>query len=116
MADGPAVRVPVRPAMSRLEQLEKLIALSPEDPLAHYALGLEYTNLERYEPAIAAFEQTLKVDAKYSAAYYHKARAEIKAGRRDAALSTLKLGLEVAASVGDQKTVAEMRLLRDTIT
>ncbi len=102
--------------MSRLEQLQKLVAASPGDPLSHYALGLEYINLQQYAPAIAEFETTLKVDTKYSAAYYHKARAEIKAGRREAALETLKVGMEVATSAGDQKTVAEMRLLRDTIT
>ena len=102
--------------MSRLEQLQELVATSPDDPLTHYSLALEYNNLERWDDAIAAFEAALKVDAHYSAAYYHKARAEIKASRREAARSTLTVGIEIAGAAGDAKTVREMKDLLDTIS
>jgi len=102
--------------MSRLEQLQKLRAMSPQDPLAHYVLGLEYLNREQWEDAIAAFDDALRVDPKYAAAYYHKARAEIKAGRRAAARGTLKIGVEIATATGDLKTVKEMQQLADTAT
>jgi tetratricopeptide (TPR) repeat protein len=102
--------------MSRLEQLQKLVASSPEDPLSHYVLGLEYANLQRWEEAVAAHEAALRANPKYSTAYYHKARAEIKAGRGDAARQTLKFGIEVAQAAGDLKTVKEMQQLLDTIT
>lgn len=102
--------------MSRLEQLRKLAALTPDDPLTHYALGLEHIHLEQWEEAIAAFERTLTVDVSYAAAYYHKARAESKAGRRAAAGATLARGMEVATAQGDLKTAKEMRQLLDTIT
>ncbi len=101
--------------MSRLEQLKKLAELSPEDPLAHYAIGLEYFNLAAYAEAVAAFERALAADAKYSAAYYHKARAEIRAGRQPAARQTLAAGIEVAKAAGDLKTAREMKELSDTI-
>jgi cytochrome c-type biogenesis protein CcmH/NrfG len=99
-----------------LEQLQRLVAASPDDPLTHYVLGLEYANLERWEDAVAAHAEALRVEPKYSAAYYHKARAEIKAGRGAVARETLLLGIEVAGSVGDEKTVKEMKLLLDTIS
>ena len=102
--------------MSRLEQLQKLVASTPDDPLLHYVLGLEYTNLERWGDAVAAYEAALRADPRYAAAYYHKARAEIKAGRGAVAQDTLKVGLEVAGAAGDQKTVKEMRQLLDTIS
>ncbi len=101
--------------MSRLEQLKKLAEMSPDDPLAHYAVALEYNNLERHDDAIAAFEQALRVDPNYIAAYYHKARAEIRAGRHTAARGTLKVGVEVAGAAGDAKTVREMGDLLGTI-
>ena len=102
--------------MTRLEQLQKLVRMSPNDPLTHYALGLEHANLQQWPDAIGAYDAALQADAKYSAAYYHKARAEIKAGRAAAAQETLRFGIEVARSAGDLKTVKEMQQLLDTIT
>jgi len=101
--------------MSRLEQLLKLAQMAPDDPLSHYAIGLEYFNLERWDNAIAAFEKTLEIDRKYMAAYYHKARSEIRADKREAAKSTLGAGMECARAAGDLKTEREMRELLETI-
>lgn len=101
--------------MSRLEQLQKLADASPDDPLAHYAVALEYASLERYDDAIAAFERALRADANYVAAYYHKARTEIKAGKHDAGRATLKIGIELASAAGDARTTREMRDLLDTV-
>ncbi|MFH1748920.1 MAG: tetratricopeptide repeat protein [Planctomycetota bacterium] len=101
--------------MDRLEQLRKLTEMSPDDPLAHYAVALEYINRQRYQDALAAFEQTLRADSGYVPAYYHKARAAIRAGQPDLARATLKRGIEVAQAAGDTKTVREMRELLETI-
>jgi len=101
--------------MPRLEQLLQLVATSPDDPLTHYALALEYFNLERWDEALAAFRKTLEIDSEYTAAYYHKARAEIRAGQREAAGATLTTGMECARAHGDAKTEREMRELLETI-
>lgn len=99
----------------RLEQLRKLAALDPADPMGHYGVGLELMNLERWADAAAAFAQAIAADAKYSAAYYHKARAEIAAQQPDAARDTLTLGMGVARNHGDWKTANEMQDLLDTL-
>jgi tetratricopeptide (TPR) repeat protein len=117
-ADAPAPEpgVVVESVMSsRLEQLRKLVETAPDDPLSHYAIGLEYFNLKQWDDARAAFEKTLAVDGEYTAAYYHKARAEIRAGQRAAARATLAAGIKCAQAKGDVKTEREMRELRDTI-
>lgn len=101
--------------MTRLEQLQRLIALDPNDPMTHYGVALELMNLERWDDAIAAFARTLECDAGYSAAYYHKARAEIRAHQHDAARVTLAAGVERAHAAGDAKTEREMRELLETI-
>lgn len=102
--------------MSRLEQLKKLVMLEPNDPMSHYGLGLEYINLEQWEEAAAAFAQAIAVNEQYSAAYYHKARAELAAGRNADAVATLDHGMEVARTAGDWKTENEMRELREQAT
>lgn len=101
--------------MSRLEQLKKLIAVVPNDPMTHYGLGLEYLNLADWTNAAAAFSDAIRVDPKYSAAYYHKARALIGGGSNDAAKATLNDGMAVAQAVGDWHTKGEMEELLRTI-
>jgi len=101
--------------MTRLEQLLKLAADSPDDPLARYAVALEYSNQERFDEARAAFEQVLIIDPQYAAAYYHKARVEIRAGDKAAARKTLIAGMQCARDQGDAKTVREMNDLLETI-
>ena len=101
--------------MSRLDQLQKLVSIAPNDPMSHYGLGLEFINLAQWENAVSAFGQAIAVDAKYSAAYYHKARAEISAGRHEDARRTLAAGMDTAKAVGDWHTEGEMRELLETI-
>ena len=101
--------------MSRLEQLLKLVEVNPADPLAHYAVALEHFNLEQWDESRASFAKVLEVDSNYTAAYYHKARAEIRAGRKDEARTTLAAGIECAKIGGDMKTEREMNELLDTI-
>lgn len=97
----------------RLEQLQKLAAATPDDPMAHYAVGLELANRQRWEEAVAAFDAALQADAAYSAAYFHKGKAQLKSGQNAAARDTLTAGIEVAQQAGDLKTVKEMTELRE---
>ncbi len=101
--------------MSRLDQLRKLVGIAPNDPLSHYSLGLEYINLERWQDAAAAFDAAILADAKYSAAYYHKARAQISDGLHDAARATLESGMSAARAAGDWHTENEMQALLETL-
>lgn len=99
--------------MDRLEQLQKLAQATPDDPLAHYAIGLELIQQERWIEAVSAFDQAIGADENYSAAYFHKGRAQIKSNDSAAAIQTLDRGIEVAQAAGDMKTVKEMTELRD---
>lgn len=101
--------------MSRLEQLKKLAAVAPNDPLSHYGLALEYMNLSQFADAVKSFDAALLADSKYSAAYYHKARAQLADGQPDEARQTLVHGMEVAQTHGDWKTAGEMKDLMESI-
>jgi tetratricopeptide (TPR) repeat protein len=102
--------------VSRLEQLQKLAAAQPGDPLTHYAIGLEMMQQERFDEALASFERTLSIDAAYSAALFQKAKAALKLGRRDAALEALRAGMEVARAKGEAHTENAMREMLETLT
>ena len=101
--------------MSRLEQLKKLAATQPDDPFVLYGLALEHMQLEQWDDARAAFDRTLAIDATYSAAYFQKARALLKLGRRDEAAATLETGIAVASARGEAHTVSKMKELQESL-
>lgn len=100
---------------TRLEQLQKLVAVDPNDPFAHYGVGLELLGLERFEEACAAFTAALERDPNYVAAYHLRARTEIKMGARPAAAETLRAGIAAAQRVGDRHAAAEMAELLESL-
>lgn len=101
--------------MSRLEQLQKLATLHPNDPLIHYGIGLELSNQQRWAEAIAAFDATISADRTYSAAYYQKAKSQIGAAAAEDARHTLRDGMNIARESGDLHTVGEMQTLLESI-
>ncbi|MCA9244187.1 MAG: tetratricopeptide repeat protein [Phycisphaerales bacterium] len=101
--------------MTRLEQLRQLAAAMPDDPMAHYGVGLECIQLQDWPAAVAAFSQAIDVDPDYAVAYYHRARAEIGAGDSDTARQTLETGIAVAGKAGDLHAQGEMRELLATL-
>ncbi len=102
--------------MSRLEQLRQLVAAQPHDPFTHYGVGLECAQLERWEEALTAFDETLRLDRQYSAAYFQKARVELKLGRREAAAETLTAGIAVATANGETHTVSKMQEMLESMS
>ena len=101
--------------MTRLERLKKLGELEPKDPLAHYGLGLEYSKLQQWDRAIAAFDDAIAANKKYAMAFYHKARAELGAGRTADARQTVTAGIKSARSAADRHTERELRELREKL-
>lgn len=101
--------------MSRLEKLVRLLESAPNDPLTHYAVALEYLAQQRFDEARAEFDRALELDPNYLAAYYHGARTEIRAERREEARALLSRGIAAAGRLGDRKTEREMRELLETI-
>jgi len=97
--------------MSRLEQLKQLAEVQPNDATIHYGIALEHAQLEQWDAALAAFDQAIALDGQFTAAYYHKARTEISAGRRDAARITLESGIAVAKATGDKHLQDKMNEL-----
>ncbi len=101
--------------MSRLDQLQKLAAAQPNDPFMHYGVALECTKLERWDEAIAAFDRALALDPGYTAAHMQKGQLQIRLGRRDAAITTLRAGVAAARAKAEKHAADEMNKMLEAL-
>jgi tetratricopeptide (TPR) repeat protein len=68
----------------------KKIEDSPEDPLAHYELGVQYAELGRPQDAIGPFERTLELSPRFRDARLRIALCHKQMGNHAKALETLR--------------------------
>ena len=95
--------------MPSIEQLQKLLALDPNDAFVLYGLAIEHAKRAETEKAVAFFDRCLAADPHYCYAYYHKARTLESAGRKDEALATLRAGLDAAKAAQDAHALSEIQ-------
>jgi len=53
---------------SRIEQLEKILALDPNDPMTHFGLGKAYGDEQHWEQAASSYRQAIALKPDYTAA------------------------------------------------
>jgi Tfp pilus assembly protein PilF len=94
---------------SRLEQFKEFVEMDPSDTFSRYALALEYMGVERYAESIHEFQEVLKQDPTYSAAYFQAANAARKNDEIEKAKDFLTRGIDVAEKKGDWHTRDEMK-------
>ena len=58
--------------MSRLEQLERMLAEEPDDPFLNFSLAMELARLQRPDESLRQFDRVLELDAGYCTAYFQK--------------------------------------------
>lgn len=94
--------------MPSIQQLTKLLEAEPNDPFLLYGIAQEHLRLGDFDQAVAWFDRTIAADPAHGYAYFHKARAHEQAGRTAHAAETVRAGIAVARSVGDQKAWSEL--------
>ncbi len=94
--------------MSRIAQLEKLLALDANDTFVLYGLAQEYAKSNDHTTAITYYDRCLAIDPGYCYAYFHKARSQQAIGEVTAAIATLKLGQVASKKAGDNKALSEL--------
>ena len=94
--------------MSRLPQLEKMLAAEPNDVFLNFALAMELAKACRNEDALAAFVRTTEVDPTYVPGWFQRGNLLINLGRRDEAKTVLAEGRRVAEANGDHHAAAEI--------
>lgn len=87
----------------------------PQDPFLHFALGMEYVRAGDHERALDAFDETLRLDPDYVAAYMQKARTLMALARHDDARSAIDAGIDAAQRIGDSHARDELLDLRQTL-
>ncbi len=85
-----------------------MVAQDSNNSFARYGLAMEYANSGALEQAIAEFENLIRQDDNYSAAYFHGGQALEKLGRLEQARAMYEKGIEVTARKGDAHTRAEI--------
>lgn len=96
-------------AEKRLQQLQRFLEQSPEDPFLLYALAIEYVGLNQDGAAETLFRKLLTENPDYLASYYHYGRLLERLERVDEALAMFAAGVELAQRQGDEKTLRELR-------
>ena len=96
---------------AKIQQFKTMAEADPYNELGHFSLAKAYLDAGRAAEAIASFDRVLQINAGYSKAYQLRAEAQLKLGKRDDAIATLRRGMEVADQRGDrmpQKAMADL--------
>jgi tetratricopeptide (TPR) repeat protein len=98
----------------RIAQFRKMAQDDPENELGHFRLGQLLLEDGQVEDAARSFQRTLVLSPAFSKVYHLLAQCQVKLGRRDEAVQTLKEGFKVADQRGDKMPRDDMaRLLTE---
>src|SRR5438309_9561491 len=101
--------------MPSIPSLLKLLETDPNDPFLLYGLAQEYAKAGDTTRALEFYDKCLAADPAYCYAYYHKARAQLGTGERDAAVATIRDGMTAAKKAGDGHAASELSASRDEV-
>lgn len=99
---------------SRIDTFKQMLESDPENALVRFGLANEYLKAERYEEAIAAFNDYLRRADDEGAAFGMLARSYEKAGRRDDAREAFQRGIEAANLHGHPSMAEDYRMTLET--
>lgn len=100
---------------TRKQQIEDMLAETPDDIELRYMLAMEYISAGDDEAAVRCFAELLQRDANYPPAYHMQARTLARLGRTDQARAALRLGIPIAQKRGDAHAAGEMMELLDSL-
>jgi predicted Zn-dependent protease len=101
--------------MSRLDQIQQMLAAEPSDVFLNFALAMELVKVDRSEEAITQFQRINQLNPDYIPAYFQQGTTLISMGRLHDASAILRQGIEVAERTGDQHAAGEMGELLATM-
>ncbi|MGC4033715.1 MAG: hypothetical protein QM754_18680 [Tepidisphaeraceae bacterium] len=102
--------MPYNLPMPRLDQLQALLAKTPNDPFLTYGIALEHKKAGQPDSAIEWLDKTLALDAKYCYAYYQKGQVLESQGKYDAARIVYAGGIKAAREAGDAHAQGEIQV------
>ena len=101
--------------MSRLSQLQQMLADEPDDLFLNYALGMEYQKTGDGEAALRQFAAMNERFPDHVAAWHQRGRLLFDQGDHSSAREILQQGISAAARTGDSHAAGEMQGLLELI-
>lgn len=101
--------------MSRLDQLNRLLAADPNDADVMYMLAQEHAKSGDHAAAVQWYDRCLTASPAYHYAFFHKAKSQEAGGDIAAALATLREGRARAMRAGDAKASSELTAYLDEL-
>lgn len=94
--------------MSRREQLEQMLADSPEDTFLRYALAMELKSAEEHDASLELFEGLINETPPHVPAFFMASQVLVADDRTEEACEMLRAGIEQATVQGDMHAAGEM--------
>lgn len=92
-------------ASPTLRKLKQAAAANPQDPQAHYALGLEYENQGKTKEAKEEYRKALGLKPDYDQALYNLGRLMGQLGETDRAIEIVKQAVKIKPNSAEAKTL-----------
>ncbi len=100
---------------TRLEALIELVAKDENDSFSRYGLAMEYGKMGDYRQAVELFNEVIRRNPDYHAAYYQLAKTYESLGKVREAFKTYDEGIAAAKRMNDQHAVNELIDARDEL-
>jgi len=94
--------------MSRREQLEVMLADSPEDTFLRYALAMELENEDENERSLELHRGLMNDTPPYVPSFFMSGQQLADLDRTDEAIEILKAGIKQAGEQGNEHAAKEM--------
>lgn len=101
--------------VSRLSQLQQMLAEEPDDSFLQYALGMEHLKLGDCEAALRQFAAMNERTPDHVAAWHQRGRLLMDRGDVEQAREILQHGVATAQRAGDSHAAGEMQGLIDLL-
>lgn len=87
----------------KIERFQNMATADPSNDMAHFSLGSAYLDAERYEEAVASFEECVKLNSEMTRAMELGGVALLQLEKKDEANELLTKGYEQAAARGEMR-------------
>jgi tetratricopeptide (TPR) repeat protein len=92
----------------RVQQLQKMLERSPDDPFLLYGLALEYKKINDLPKALEYLGKTIQADSGYSYAYFQRGQVYEAMGDTHSARKAYLDGIDAAGKKGDDHARSEL--------
>ncbi|KAB2878989.1 tetratricopeptide repeat protein [bacterium] len=100
---------------TRLEALLHLVQKDENDSFSRYGLAMEYASTGDHAKAVETFNELIRRDPLYHAAYYHLAKTYEALGKVREAFAAYETGILIARKLNNQHAVNELIDARDEL-